>query len=143
MKKQFAIIVSFAMLLCGCTANSSSSKDKTSAAQAVEFSITDHTLQEIIILGNESPTTVDAAEERISELNENLQIKSGVSIQASAETVSNVKYLDASGSEQTCTSATVVESSTVRGCCAVLLYIADLISLHITAAFRAFDCRVQ
>lgn len=77
MKKQFAIIVSFAMLLCGCTANSSSSKDKTSAAQAVEFSITDHTLQEIIILGNESPTTVDAAEERISELNENLQIKLG------------------------------------------------------------------
>ncbi len=76
MKKHFAVILSFVILLSGCGAGSSSDNSEGNETVAIEFPAYDHTLQEIVILGSETPTTVNAGStEKISELDENLKLK--------------------------------------------------------------------
>ncbi len=75
MKKQLAAIISLAILLSGCNTASQGDYDE-SAVQEVELTVADHTLQEIVILGKDVPNAVNmSAAEKISNLDENLQIQ--------------------------------------------------------------------
>ncbi len=77
MKKQLAVIISLTILFSGCGADSQDD-GAGNIAQAVEFTVADHTLQDIIILGKDTPEMVNvSAVEKISDLNENLQFKLG------------------------------------------------------------------
>ncbi len=75
MKKQLAVIISLAMLFSGCAVNTAPEEGESAVSEAAALPVADHTLQEIVILGSEYPTTVNATAEKISELDENLQIK--------------------------------------------------------------------